>query len=391
MDYRFTADEELFRDEVQAFLDQQLPKNYEPALIDEHEWVRDLGKQFTDALAKKGWIAPAWPVEYGGLGLSYWKQMIYKELMFYHRAPMGQTETGIELAGPTIIVYGTEEQKKEYLPEILRNDIWYAQGFSEPNSGSDLASLSTRAVLDGDDFVINGSKIWTSNSQYAQKLILLVRTDAEAPKHRGISFLVADIRQPGVNVVPLADMSEGEPFAQVFFEDFRVPKRNLIGELNRGWYVAATTLDFERSGIEWPSANQRLLEDAVRDLGSWGDSRSPLNDQVVRHKLAELKIAVEANRLICYRVVSMQSQGLIPNHEASMSKIMGSETAQRLTRELVNIYGAHGQLRPGSKWARLAGRVPDHYMDTVAHSIFNGTNEIQRNVIATRGLGLPRM
>jgi alkylation response protein AidB-like acyl-CoA dehydrogenase len=387
MQYRFTDDQAAFRTEVETFLKAELPPGLEGEEEGGIEWTRDFGKQFTDKLAKKGWLAPAWPKEYGGLGLNYWKQLIYKELMNYYRAPLGATETGIDLLGPTLMVYGTEEQKKEVLPQILRNEVWWAQGFSEPNSGSDLASLQTRAVEDGDEFVVNGGKIWTSLAQYASRAILLVRTDPEAPKHRGISFLLADLKAPGVRVMPLTDLAGRQPFNQVFFEDVRIPKSQLVGELNRGWYVAATTLDFERSGIEWPASNLRLLHDAVADLKARGMLKKPS----VALAMADLAITIEVNRLMCYRVVSMQSQGLIPNHEASMSKITGSETAQKLARTLVNIYGSYGQLRRDSKGARLSGKPAERYMDTVAHSIFNGTNEIQRNIIATRGLGLPKV
>jgi len=387
MEYRFTEDQLAFRDEVEAFLKAELPEGVEDEGEGSHDWVANYGKTFTDKLAKKGWLAPAWPKEYGGLGLNYWKQLIYKELVNYHRAPLGQIETGIDLLGPTLMVYGTEEQKQEILPQILRNEVWWAQGFSEPNSGSDLASLQTRATTDGDNYVVNGSKIWTSGAIHAQRAILLVRTDPDAPKHRGISFLLADLRAPGVTVQPLTDIAGRVPFAQVFFEDVRIPKSELVGEQNRGWYVAATTLDFERSGIEWPASNLRLLDDAVADLKAAGRLKNPN----VALMMADLRIQVEVNRLVCYRVVSMQEAGQIPNHEASMSKILGSETAQKLSRTLVNLYGNYGLLRYGSPRARLGGRPGERYLDTVPHTIFNGTNEIQRNVIATRGLGLPRI
>ncbi len=391
MEFQLTADEAGFVAEVEAFLQTELPEEYQGP-----EWRggrehQERAKAFTDKLSRKGWLAPAWPVEYGGLGLSHWKQMLYKELMAYYRAPMGQSSMGVSLVGPTLMVYGTEEQKKEHLGAILRNEVWWAQGFSEPNSGSDLASLQTRAVIDGDDFVVNGGKIWTSGAQYATRLFLLARTDPDAPKHRGISFLLTDINAPGITVQPLADLTGEHPFNQCFFEDVRIPTRNLVGELNRGWYVAVTTLDFERSGVEWPTSARRLLKDAVAELREWrGGGVAPLDDPIVRHKLAQAQIEAEVGRWLAYRVTAMQAAGMVPNHEASMSKVFGSEMVQRLSHTLVEIHGLYGQVRRGSKWERLLGRPADGYLGSVSVTIFSGTSEIQRGIIATRGLGLPR-
>ncbi len=388
MEYRLKPDEIAFRDEVEAFITAELPPDYEGPEWEGGPEHQALAKQFTDKLAKRGWLAPAWPVEYGGLGLSHWKQMLYKESISYNRAPLGQSGMGVGLVGPTLIIYGTEEQKKEHLGAILRNEQWWAQGFSEPNAGSDLASLQTRAVLDGDEFVVNGGKIWTSGAQYASKLFLLARTDADAPKHRGISFLLTDINAPGITVQPLVDMTGGRPFNQVFFEDVRVPKANLVGELNRGWYVAATLLDFERSGVEWSAMSRRLLRDAVAELRGWDGTA--LANPLVRHKLAQMAVECEVARWLAYRVTSMQASGMVPNHEASISKAFGSELTQRLARTLVEIHGLYGQLRRASTRARLVGRPSDSYLGTVSLTILAGSSEIQRNVIATRGLGLPR-
>lgn len=389
-DFRFTADEEAFKQEVNDFLRAELPSDFDP---DEGErGDLDLAKSFTDKLASKGWLAPAWPREYGGLGLGHMQQLIYNEAMSYYRAPLGQSWCGVQLVGPTLMVYGSEEQKKEHLAGILRNEVWWAQGFSEPNSGSDLASLQTRAVLDGDEFVVNGAKIWTSGAQYASKVILLTRTDPEAPKHKGISFLLVDINSPGFRVQPLTDMSDRQPFNQMFFEDVRVPRSNLVGEMNRGWYMAATTLDFERSGVGRSAHAQRLLEDVIRELRALPVSYGrPMEDPTVLHQLAQARIEIEAARYISYYVVSLQSQGKIPNYEASMAKLFGSEMNQRFAQVLMEIFGLYGQLRPESPLKKLSGRLPMFYMTVVPDTIAEGTSEIQRNVIATRGLGLPRM
>jgi len=388
MDFKPSPDELAWKAEVEAFIKAELPPAAEEAGEGGAEY-QERAKFFTDKLATKGWLAPAWPKEYGGLALSYWKQTLYKEAMSYHGAPLGQTYMGVDLVGPTIIVYGTEEQKQEYLPAILKNEYWWAQGFSEPNSGSDLASLQTRAEVDGDDFVVNGGKIWTSGAQYAQRIFLLVRTDPTAPKHRGISFILSPIDAPGITVQPLADLSGRAPFNQVFLENVRVPRKNLVGELNRGWYVAATTLDFERSGIEYPSSARRLLEQAIKELKN--HPSRPLDDDITRHKLAASAIEIEVSRLICYNITAIQAENRIPNYEASMGKMFGSEMGQRLARSLVDIYDAYGQLRSDSIRTRLNGLMTERYLVSLADTIYSGSSEIQRNVIATRGLGLPRL
>jgi len=391
VEFRFTAEDLQFRKEVEAFLKAELGPEYQ-ASASEDAYDADLAKQFTDKLAQKRWLAPAWPTGYGGLGLSHWQQLIYNELMTYYRAPLGQSWVGISLVGPTLMVYASEEQKQEYLPAILQNKMWWGQGFSEPNAGSDLASLQTRAVIDGDEFVVNGQKIWTSGGHHAQNAIVLVRTDPDAPKHKGISYLLMDLSAPGVTVQPLVDLRDRQPFSQIFFEDVRVPRKNLVGELNRGWYQAATTLDFERSGVGRSAGCMRILEEVIAlfSAPAPGGTR-PIDDPIVRHKLAQVRIEIETARWISYYVVSLQSQGKIPNYEASMAKLFGSEMNLRFSQALVNLLGAHGMLREGSHAAKLRGQGSEYYMGTLPETIYEGSSEIQRNVIATRGLGLPRI
>ncbi len=390
MEFKFTAEDLAFRQEVETFLKTELGPEYEGSIGEDDRF--DLAWQFTDKLAKKRWLAPAWPTEYGGLGLSHWQQLIYNELLSYHRAPLGQSWCGVQLVGPTLMVYASEEQKQQYLPAILENRMWWGQGFSEPNSGSDLASLQTRAVVDGDDFVVNGGKIWTTGGHHAQNAIVLVRTDPEAPKHKGISFLLMDLKAAGVTVQPLVDLANRRPFSQVFFEDVRVPKANLVGELNRGWYQAATTLDFERSGVGRSAAATRTLEEVVQLFSTTSiNGRRPIEDPIVRHKLAQVRIEIDAARWISYSVVALQSQGKIPNYEASVAKLFGSEMNQRFSQLLVNLMGSYGLLREGSHAAKMLGRGAEYYMGTIPETIYEGSSEIQRNVISTRGLGLPRM
>jgi 3-oxocholest-4-en-26-oyl-CoA dehydrogenase alpha subunit len=295
-------------------------------------------------------------------------------------------DQGVDRVGPSLMLFGNEEQKRRYLPLISGAEIFWCQGFSEPGSGSDLASLQTHAVLDGDSYIVNGQKIWTSNAHRADWIFLLARTDPEAPKHRGISFLLVDMRSPGITVQPLINMTGGHGFNQVFFDNVRVPRENLVGEENRGWYIAATTLDFERSGINRIAAAVRILDGIVAYVREQPEAKR----EALRNRLAELKIEFDIGRMLAYRVAWMQSQKLIPNCEASMSKLFGSEVQQRLANFAVNTFNLAGQLAPGSPLAPLAGSIEQYYLHTVSVTIAAGTSEIQRNIIATRGLGLPR-
>jgi alkylation response protein AidB-like acyl-CoA dehydrogenase len=270
--------------------------------------------------------------------------------------------------------------------------VQWCQGFSEPGSGSDLASLQTKAERDGDDFVINGSKIWTTFGHKADWMHILTRTDPNAPKHKGVSYFLLDMKTPGIEVRPLVNMADTHEFNQVFFTNARVPARNMLGEQNRGWYVATTTLDFERSMAAFAASLRKLLEEALDFLKreKKADRSSPLDNPLVRHKLADLSVAIQASRLLSYRVAWMQSQGKIPNMEASMGKVFATELNQRVARTLMEILGLRSQLTPKDARAPLLGRIQYLYRNTISSTIAAGTSEIQRNIISTRGLGLPR-
>ena len=388
MEFRFTFEEESFREELRDFLKQELPDGW-PSIADEYDdW--DLTLKMRKKLAGKGWLTLAWPKEYGGRGATHMMQLIFAEEMAYHRAP-GRDIFGTRMLAPTLMIHGTEEQKLEHLPPIARGETQWCQGYSEPESGSDLASLQTRAIEDGDDFVINGTKIWTSQAHRADHIMVLARTDPDAPKHRGISFLLADMRTPGISVKPIVDMSKRHHFNMVTFDDVRVSKRNLVGEKNRGWYVGATLLDFERSGVEYSAESMRTLEELVEFCKENTRNGRPLaDDPIVRHRLANLSNEIEISRLISYNTAWMQSQGLVPNREASMGKVFGTELQQHTAQVGMSILGLYGQLESNSRWAPLQGRIEASYMTAVSATIAAGTSEIQRNIIATRGLGLPR-
>ena len=384
MELRFSAEDEAFRAEVRAFLRDELPERA-PDRID--GWT--FHRQFIRKLAERGWLTLGWPVEYGGQGAGHLRQLVFNEEMAMADAP--SNDLGSDRVGPTIILHGTEEQKQRFLPSIVRGEAVWCQGFSEPGAGSDLASLQTRAVVDGDSFVINGSKIWTSLAHLAQWMILLARTDPEAPKHRGISYFLVDMKTPGITITPLVDMAGRHTFNQVFFEDARIPRDALVGDLKRGWYVGTSTLDFERSGIGRVIGSMRTYRDIVayaRDLVARGDV--PRAYAPLRHRVAELGIEFEVGRMLAYRVAWLQSRGQVPNYEASVSKMYGSELAQRLALAGMQLVGLGGQLAPGSAWAPLSGRIESLYLQSAALTIAAGTSEINRGIIATRGLGLPR-
>jgi len=390
--FKFTPQQEAFRDEVNSFLKGALPSDWEGAdtAIDDENY--GFGREFLKKLAPKKWIAPAWPVEYGGLGMSLWDQVVFNEAMGYARAPIVNT-AAVGYLGPTVILYGTDEQKKRHLPGITSGDVIWCQGYSEPNSGSDLASLQTRAVADGDDFIVNGQKIWTSQAHYADWMFLIARTDPDAPKHRGISYFLVDMKTPGISVRPLINMGDGEGFNEVFFENVRIPKSGLLGELNRGWYIATTTLDFERSAIGGTMQALRALEELTAFAQSErepGAGRRLWDKPTIRHAIADLWITSDISRLLSYRVVSMQERGLVPNYESSINKVLTTDYVQRQARTGISIMGLYGGLWGEGPWAKLKGRFARSYVATVGSAIAGGTTEIQKNIIATRGLGLPR-
>jgi alkylation response protein AidB-like acyl-CoA dehydrogenase len=384
MDLRFSVEDEAFRGEIREFLRQELPEK-RPEGVDGWRFSR----AFVKKLAQRGWLTMAWPKEWGGQGADHIRQLVFNEEMALWEAP--SNDLGMDRVGPTIMLHGTDEQKQRFLPPIVRGHAVWCQGFSEPNAGSDLASLQTRAVQDGDSFVVNGSKIWTSMAHFAEWMILLARTDADAPKHRGISFFLLDMKSPGISVRPLVDMLGRHTFNEVFFDNVRVPRDCLVGEQNRGWYVATTTLDFERSGIQRVIGGRKTCDMLIAyaaDQVARGTARAAYTP--IRHHLAERVIEFEVGKMLSYRVAWLQSKGQVPNYEASVSKTFGTELTQRLARTGMELLSLGGQLLPGSPWAPLQGRIESMYLNAAALTIAAGTSEINRGIIATRGLGLPR-
>ena len=389
MDFIFSEEDETFRREAVDFVERELPWDWRTEVVDAEEPADAVKvRQFKKRLADRGWLTMAWPPEYGGLGAPHIRQMVFNEEMAYRGVPA--SDAGVSMVGPILMLYGTEEQKRYFLPRIARADIDWAQGYTEPDAGSDLASVQTRAEEDGDDFVVTGSKIWNGAHGGSNWMFMLVRTDPDAPKHRGISFLLTEMDAPGITVERIPMMWNADR-ALVTLDKVRVPKRHLVGELNRGWYVGAALLDFERSGVGNSARGRRIVEELVQFCKENTRNGRPLSeDPLIRSRLASLAVEVETCRLMSYNVAWMQSRQMIPNKEASIVKAFGTEMVVRLYQLGMSILGLYGQLEPDSRWAPLKGRIENAYMVSAASMVAAGTSEIQRNIIATRGLGLPR-
>jgi alkylation response protein AidB-like acyl-CoA dehydrogenase len=396
MDLTLTPAEEKFRDECQMWLDAHVPRAWhDPAFRESLTTDDEIAflKSWQQMLYAGGWIGLAWPREYGGRSATLMEQVIFNQAMARAKAPPLINVLGLIVAGPTLMVHGTEEQKQRYLPKILNAEEIWCQGFSEPNSGSDLASLTTRATLDGDEFVVNGQKIWNSYAHLAQQCLLLVRTDANLPKHKGISALIVDMHSRGVTVKPLRQITGDAEFNEIFFDAVRVPRANLVGELNDGWNVAITILMFERLNtaslleIQTKIALDALIDTARRTLRN---GRPATEDSLIRQKLAQVYTEVEILRLSTYRSITRFQRGQRPGPEGSIDKLFWSETAQHLFEVAMEILGPQGQLVKGSKWAVDSGYWSYQFLRSRADTIAGGTSEILRNIIGERVLGLPR-
>jgi len=391
MDFRFTPDENAFRAEVREFLKVELPPRWQDEFDTEtelgSEQQSDFSKQFTRKLAQRRWLTLPWPVEYGGLKASVMQQMIYNEEMSYANAP-ASFSMGVAWVGPSLMIYGTDEQKKRFLPPIAGHDEIWCTLYSEPEAGSDIASLRTRAVRDGDEWVITGQKTWTTGAHRSDWGWIAARTDPDAPKHKGLSLCIVPMDAPGIDIQPLVNMAGMHGFNEGFFEDVRIPADYLVGQENNGWYQLAVALDFERTSVAGVARARRWWEDLLafsRDHRSFVEARPG-----VRYRLAEIGVEIEAGQNLCYHVASLQQAGKIPNYEASIAKLYSSELGQRLAGTGMDLLGLYGQLHPRSKYAHLRGRIERYYQVGVAETIAGGTSEIMRNIIAIRGLGLPR-
>jgi len=393
MDFRLTEEEEAFQKEVQDFLNQEMPPDW---LVDMYydggsEEFHQLGLKMRRKLAAKGWIGISWPKEYGGQGAPLMKQAILEEELIYRRAPFYYIETG--LAGPLILQFGTDEQKRRFIPPITRGETGWCIGMSEPNAGSDLAALETRAVEEEDCFVLDGQKTWQSETHHADWSMVYARTDPNAPKkHRGISCFLVDLKSPGITIRFIEDMSDSMPFNEVFYDSVKVPKENLLGGLNGGWNVALASIASDRTlGLSLILIAKRDLELLVQYCKETYINGQPLaKDPIIRNSLAEMAIEIEAGRNLGYKLNWMVSKGMLVVAEGSQIRVFGGYVTHHLANLGMQILGLYGQLDEKSKWAKLRGRMKINYLRASAMIMFGGTSEVSKNTIAAFGLGLPR-
>jgi len=390
MDLAFSPAEEAFRAELRAWLAANLPREIpEPqTLAEEVAWLVDWQR----TLAGARWVGVHWPHAYGGRGASTVENYIFQEEMARARAPEIINRIGVNLVGPTLIHHGTAAQKERYLAKLLTAEEIWCQLFSEPNAGSDLTALRCKAERDGDHFIVNGQKVWTSYAQFAHWGILLARTDPAAPKAKGISFFILDMRLPGITIRPLKQMTGSEEFNEVFLENVRISADSLVGELNRGWEIAQTTLAHERGTSARQLVVHRILLDELVALAR----HQPLNgapaaaDPLIRQHLAQACVEVQLLKLHNWRTLTQLSRHGKPGPESSLVKLFWSEMSQRLHDTAMEVLGAHAPLTDGDARALARGRWARSYLYYRAGTIFAGTSEIQRNIIAERVLGLPR-
>jgi alkylation response protein AidB-like acyl-CoA dehydrogenase len=394
MDLSFSPTEESFRERVQKFLRDNLPPEWgkaggRPPGMSQVEFLKDWQRR----LYHNGFLGMSWPKDYGGQGASQVEMAIFNEEVARFRAPGPLNVLGLSMAGPTIITHGTQEQKERYLAKILSGEEIWCQGFSEPNAGSDLASLRTRAELKGDEFIVNGQKVWTTLGHIADVCMLLVRTDPDAPKHRGLSYLLVEMRTPGITVRPLRQITGEAEFNEMFLEDVRVPRKNLLGPLNEGWRVATTTLMNERGTSALATVMRyRIVFDEIVDLArtTIRNGKPANQDPVIRQQLAQFYMDLEMMRFTSYRAFSKILKGGNPGPEGSISKLAWSELNQRMMEMVMSLEGPASQLMRGSPHAVESGRWQHHFLRSRGNTIEAGTSEIQRNIIAERVLGLPR-
>jgi len=395
MDLNFSKEEEAFRLEVREFVEKEMPDRWKEMGYtyweeDDESW--DITKAWNQKLGEKGWLALTWPVEYGGQDRSLFEKLVFDEEMYRN----GRTPTWIEKSMtvdwvcPTIMMFGTNEQKKKYILPAAKGQINFCLGYSEPDSGSDLVSLKTTASKDGDDYIVNGQKIWTTQGHRADYCWLAARTDPEARPHKGISTFVVDMKTPGITVRPIINMVESHSFNEVFFDNVRVPRENLVGKENYGWYQLMVALTFERGVGGFPAHAKQLIQELVQYCNKTEQAGVLLaKNPKIREKLARLSVETEIVKLINYRSTWMQSIGKDDTSGASMAKVLNSYLFVNIANTGMEILGPYCQLDRGSQWAPFQGEFMRWYLNSPSMEIGGGTTEVQLNIIAQRGLGLP--
>jgi len=395
MDFRLGEQDEAFRKEVQDFLTESLPPDWLEGIDRRHEELKEevyqIGIDIRHKLAAKGWLGIGWPKEYGGQGAPLTRQMILEDEIAYRVVP-GYDLYAMVLVGPLILQFGTEEQKMRFIPPMTRGTQRWSIGMSEPNAGSDLAALQTRAVDEGEYFVVSGQKTWQSGAHHADWCILYARSDFTAPKHRGISVFLVDLKSPGITMRRISQIGDLSILSEVFYDNVRVPKENLLGRIDGGWDVALASLGSERTfGILFVNDARREFEHLVKYCRETHVDGQPLGkDPIVRNRLAEMDIQLEVARNLSHRIRWMAIENMPMIATANEMKVLGSTLIRRVATLGMQILGQYGQLAEGSKWARLRGKMNCLYLGSLYTISEGGTTEVARNAIATIGLGLPR-
>jgi alkylation response protein AidB-like acyl-CoA dehydrogenase len=388
MDFKYTDEQEAFRKEVRTFLDDEIKKGLWKPTID--AWIMGYDPSFTKRLSAKGWIGLNWPKQYGGAGRSFVDRVILTEELLKTGAPAACHWFADRQIGGSVVKYGTDEQKDFYLPKIIKGEMYVGLGLSEPEAGSDLASLKTKAIKKDGFYQVDGGKTWTSGGKHMNFLYLLARTNPDVPKHKGLSEFVIPIDLPGMTKGVIKDITGGEHWNEVFFDNVKVDPKYLIGGENGGWKQIMEQLGYERSGMERLLANYPIYEELIAFVKETKRTGKPLSeDPLIRQQLGQLKIELETGRLFMYRVALTMDEGRSPEWEASMSKAYSTAFEQRLANVAMEIVGPYGQLKPGAKYVKLEGHAYHSYLSSKGYSLQAGSTEVLKNILAQRKLGLP--
>ncbi len=397
MDFHFTKQQLEFQQEVEDFIKKNVPPGYsEKSLywpggygaILEFE-VRDPAvDKFREVMSKEGWMTMAWPKELGGGGRSAIDQAIFAERLSYRRAP--GTDTAQLIVAPTIMRYGSDELKKEWIPKIMKGNLRFWLAYSEPNAGSDLSAIGTKAVEDGDNLIVNGQKIWSSGAHICDYGWMVARTDMNVPAHKGTTLFIVDNKTPGITIRPLINIVGFHSFNEVFFDNVRVPKKNIVGEMNMGFLYLMVALDFERLAIAIGGFRRQFEEIVKYAKENRREGKPIIEHYAIKKKLADLATEIEIAYMYFFRTAWMMDNNLFPNIEASALKLVATQLSRKLANVGMDVLGMHGQLHHGAPGAPMDGRICIGYLDSLSAVIGAGTSEIQRNIIAQRGLGLPR-
>jgi alkylation response protein AidB-like acyl-CoA dehydrogenase len=391
MDFKFSPEEDAFRKEVSDFLDKEGPQEWQKKKVSffdmsgQENWIA-VHRDLSEKMGARGWLSTHWPREYGGHALSPFYRLILREELAKHHCP-GYHSLSVDFVAPAILLKGSDALKKRHLPGIASGKVMWCEGLSEPGHGSDLASIETFAREEGDCFVVNGQKIWTTYAHFADWMFVLARTDRNVqPNYRGLTFFLVDMKTPGITVNPIINMAGHHDFNEVFLDEVRIPRENIVDAVNKGWYVAMGLLDAERTSDLGYAIAGTLLDDIAEGAREMG-----LLDAQNKRRMAELVAECEVARLIHYQVTWLLSQGKALDYRAAICKLLGFEAIQHVAEFGMNVFKHYGLLSDDSPLAPLYGRISSCYLRSFGHSMEAGTSEMDRDVIAQRGLGLPRL